>query len=167
MHAVGADERGAAHAGALLQLERDAVTVLREAGTAGAKVDGVGLLAAHCAREDLEQIGPVDGEIGKAVALDRCRAEIEELPGLAGIPQPDFLALRFARERFQLLAHTERVKNARPIRGELHARADFLELLRLLVDLDIEARAEQRERGGEAADAATGDEYAGHAGEYT
>ena len=117
--------------------------------------------------EHVEQVRTIDGEVGKTVALDGDRAEIEELPGLAGIPQPDFLALRLAGKRLQLLADAERIEHPRAVRGELHARADFLELRGLLVDLDINARAEQRERGGEPADAAPCDEYAWHSGEYT
>ena len=127
-------------------------------------MDRVGLFTPHRARQHVEQARPVHGEIGKAVALDRYRPEIEQLPGLAGVPQADFLALGLAGERLQDLTHTERVEHARAVRGELHAGADFLQLRRLLVDLDVDAALEQGQRRRESADAAAGDQNTGLAG---
>ena len=73
---------------------------------------------------------------------------------------PDFLALRLARERLQLVADAERVEHARAVRGELHAGADLLQLGGLLVHVDVDAVLEQRQRGGQPADAAPGDQNA-------
>ncbi len=152
MHAISANQRVALNSCAALQPQSDASIILLESGTTGTQVNRIRLLAPHGARQHVEQIRAVDGEIGKAVALDRDRPEVEELPRLAGIPQADFLALRLARERLQLLADAERVEHARAIGGKLHARADFLQLGRLLVDLDVDSVPEQREGGGETAD---------------
>jgi hypothetical protein len=40
--------------------------------------------------------------------------------------------------RLQRLAHAKGVEDARAVRAELQARADFLQLCGLLVDLDID-----------------------------
>src|SRR3954469_4547169 len=150
MHAVGADERIAAHHGAVLELQRHTLVVLREAAAARTESDRIGLGAAYCARQHVEEIGPVDREVRGAIALDRHRPEIEELPGLAGLPVADLLALRLAGERLQLLTDAERMQHPGPVRRELHARADFLQLGRLLVHLDIDAVPQERERRRQA-----------------
>src|SRR5436190_18092655 len=104
MHAVGADERIAAHHGAVLELQRHNLLVLREAAAARTEADRIGLGAAYCARQHVEEVGPVNREVRGAIALDRYRAKIEELPRLAGLPVADLLALRLAGQRLQLLA---------------------------------------------------------------
>src|SRR5262244_2988805 len=59
------------------------------------------------ARQHFEQVRAVDGEVRRAVALDRYRSEVEELPGLAGLPMADFLALRLAGQDLQRFADAE------------------------------------------------------------
>src|SRR4051812_11589155 len=105
-------------------------------------MDRIRLLAPHSTREHVEEIGAVNREIRKAVALDGYRAQIEELPRLAGIPEADFLALRLARKGLELLAYPERVEDPRAVGGELDARANFLQRIRLLVNVDIYAAPE-------------------------
>ncbi len=146
------------HASAVLQLQFHAPVLLRECQTFRVQVDGVALFAAHGVAEYAQEIGPVHREVGKAVAGDRFGAEIEQLPRLARAPQPHFLAGRLARQRFQRLADAERVEHARAVGAQLQAGADFAQLRCLLVDVDIEALVEQRERRREAADAAAGNE---------
>src|SRR5438309_7325473 len=103
-------------------------------------------------RQYAEQIGPLHGEVGIPVALDRDGAEIEQLPGLAGAPEPDFLAGRLAGKRFNLVADAQLMKHARAVRSELQSGAHFLQLRRLFVDVDVAAAPEQRERRREPAD---------------
>src|SRR5712692_5458358 len=121
-------------------------------------MEAVALLAAHGVAEHAQKIRPVHREVGKAVARDRFGAEIEQLPGLARAPQPHFLAGRLARQRLERLADAERVEHARAVGAQLQAGADFAQLRCLLVDVDIEALVEQRERRREATDAAARDE---------
>src|SRR3954463_1335113 len=121
MHAVGADERIAAHHGAVLELQRHTLFVLREAAAARTELDRIGLGAAYCARQHVEEIGAVDREVRGAIALDRDRAKIEELPGLAGLPVADLLALRLAGERLQLLAPARLMPPPRAVRLQLQA----------------------------------------------
>src|SRR2546430_2608371 len=78
-----------------------------------------------------EEIGPIHGEVGIPVALDRDGAEIEQLPGLAGTPEPDFLAGRLAGKQFKLVADAQLMKHARAVRSELQSGAHFLQLRRL------------------------------------
>jgi hypothetical protein len=59
----------------------------------------------------------------------------------------------------RLVADAEGVEGVEGIRAELDAGTDFTDLCRLFEDHDLEALAHQGECGGEAANAATGDEY--------
>src|ERR1700694_1353545 len=61
--------------------------------------EGGGLLPPHRIRQYGEQIRSIHGEIGIAVALDRDRAEIEQLPALAAVPEPNLLAGGLASQR--------------------------------------------------------------------
>ena len=56
------------------------------------------------------------------------------------------------------LEHAERMEGAVAVGADLHAGADLLEVGRLLVDVDVVAALEQRQRRGEPADAAAGDQ---------
>ena len=116
------------------------------------------LLAPYRIRQYTEEIGPIHGEVGIPVALDRDGAEIEQLPGLAGAPEPDFLAGRLAGKRLELLADAQLMEHARAVRSELQSGAHFRQLRRLFVDVDVAAAPEQRERRREPADAATGNQ---------
>src|SRR5690242_12830934 len=131
MHAVGADQCIASHRAAVLQLKSYARIVLRKTCAAGAEMDGIRPCPSNRAGQHFQQIWAVNSEIRKTVALDRRRPQIEELPGLARLPVPDFLALRFAGQCPQLVPHAEGVENASAVRSELHARADLLQLGRL------------------------------------
>src|SRR5205823_1823480 len=153
-------QRVTPYGGTVFELQRDALVLLREAAAARAKMQRVRLGAAQRADDHVEQIRAVDGEVRRAIALDGDRAEVEQLPGLAGLPMADFLALRLARQGLELLADAKRVEHARAVRRELHAGADFLQLRSLLVDIDVDAVLEQRQRGAQPADAAAGDQNA-------
>ena len=110
------------------------------------------------------QVAAVEHHVGKAVALDRDRAEIEQLPGLAGAPEPDFLAGDDDAERSSRFAEAERIEHARAVRADLHPGAELLQLRRLLIDIDAEALPDQRQRRGQSADAAACYEDTGVAG---
>src|SRR6266850_4862316 len=121
-------------------------------------MDGVRLFPPYGLGQHAEEIRPIHGEVGIPVALDRDGAEIEQLPGLAGAPEPDFLAGRLAGKQFKLVANAQLMKRARAVRSELQSGAHFLQLRRLLIDLDVAAAPEQRERRREPADAAAGNQ---------
>ena len=92
LHAVGADHDRRGNRLAVLELNGDGILVLRDAGALAVEVDRVGPLAADRVEQHRVQVAAVKHHVGKAVALDRDRAEIEQLPGLAGAPEPDLLA---------------------------------------------------------------------------
>ena len=87
------------------------------------------------------QIAAVKHEMRRAESLDAFVAKIEPVPGLAGAPVPQLAALRpnlhFSESRFQ----AERKQDASAVGADLDAGADFLELVRLLVDLRHRCRA--------------------------
>src|SRR5206468_11607849 len=141
-HAIRANQGIAAYGAVGFQLESDARVILREPGAARAEVDRIRFCTPNSPGKHVEQVWAVNGEVRKTVALDRSGPEIEQLPGLTGLPVADFLAQRFAGKRLELLADTERIKNACSIGGELDARADFLQLQRLFIDRDIDPRTQ-------------------------
>jgi hypothetical protein len=65
-------------------------------------VDGV--------QQQTMQVGAVDEQIRMAVTLDRCRAKIEQLPGIAGAPQPNLFAGRLARDRLRRRSDAELIR---------------------------------------------------------
>ncbi|MNL82534.1 hypothetical protein D3C87_2099350 [compost metagenome] len=85
----------------------------------------------------------MNGDVREAITLDRKRAEIEQLPGLPGVPQPDFLTVRLGGNGHDVFFEPEREENARAIGTDLDARADFLQFDCLFIDVDIETLAEQ------------------------
>ena len=121
------------------------------------EMNGAGLCLQHRLRDHAMQIAAMDGDVGKAVALDRFQAEVEQLPALPGIPQPDRLAGRQHLNLFQRLLEPERVKHAGAVGADLHAGAKLAQLGRLLVDIDVDAAANQRQRRRQPADAAADD----------
>jgi hypothetical protein len=106
------------------------------------------------------QVGAVHHEVGRAVARDRLGAEVEQLPGLAGVPQPDLLAGRLAPDLAQFFLKPETEQHPRAVRRDLHAGAELGEVRRLLVDLDVVAVAQQRQRGREPTNAGADDQDA-------
>ena len=60
----------------------------------------------------------------------------------------------------QRIFEPEREQHARAVRRNLHARAKLGELRRLLIDLDLVAVAQQRERGCQPADPRADDQDA-------
>ena len=93
----------------------------------------------------------------RAESLDAFVAKIEPVPGFAGAPVPQLAALRlnlnFSEGRFQ----AEGKKDAGAIRADLDAGANFLELVRLFVNLDINAALEQGQRRGQSTNAGADD----------
>ena len=89
--------------------------------------------------------------------LDRDRAEVEQLPGLAGAPEPDLLAGDDDALPLGRFAQAQRIEHAGAVGADLHASAKLLQLRRLLVHLHVDAVADQRERSRQAADPAADD----------
>jgi hypothetical protein len=153
MYPVRADQRVARDARSVVQPQFYPVSMLNKPQALASQMNRIGLVAPHRARKHVEQVWPVDREVRKAVPLDRHASEVEELPGLAGVPQADLLAGRLTRQRLQFLANAELVERARAVGADLQPGADFLELCSLLVDLDVAAPAQGRQSGGKPADA--------------
>src|SRR4029077_15756645 len=112
---------------------------LRKPDTFSVQVNGAGLGLQHRLRDYTVQIAAMDGDVGKAVARDRFQAEIEQLPGLPGVPQPDRFAGRQHLDLFQHFLQPERVQHAGTVGADLHAGAKLAQFRRLLVDVDVDA----------------------------
>src|SRR3954466_8592092 len=123
VYPVHADQHVAHDALAVRKMQRDAAAVILEAGTPRIKPDRIRLNRAPPVDQQAMQVGAVDHEIGRAIARDRLGAEVEQLPGLARIPEPDFLAGRLAPGVAQRGFEAERTQYARAVRRDLHARA--------------------------------------------
>jgi hypothetical protein len=157
MDAVGADH--------IRRLD-DAAVIERRFGVSGVgddrdaslvQRDGVGLERANRVGEEAMQIGAVQHEMRRAESLDAFVAEIEPVPGFAGAPVPQLAALRpnlhVGEGRFQ----AEGKQDASAIGADLDAGADFLELVRLFVNFNIDAALEQGKRRGQSTDAGADD----------
>jgi hypothetical protein len=167
MHPVGADQGMALDGLAALELKRHPTLVLRHAGCPPTKMDRVRLVGTHRIDQHLQKVGAEHGDVGKAVALDRLGAEIEQFPSPSSVPQTDLLAFGIARELPQRLQDTERVQGAGAVRADLNAGAEFLEFGRLLIDVDVMTAIKERQRRRHAADAAPGNEdVVGQAGTF-
>ena len=157
MNTVGADH--------IRRLD-DAAVIERRFGVSGVgddrdaslvQRDGVGLERANRVGEEAMQIGAVQHEMRRAESLDAFVAEIEPVPGFAGAPVPQLAALRpnlhVGEGRFQ----AEGKQDASAIGANLDAGADFLELVRLFVNFNIDAALEQGKRRGQPTDAGADD----------
>ena len=157
MDAIGADHVGRYDGTAALERrfrvsgvggDRDASLVQR---------DGVGLERANRIREEAVQIGAVKHEMRRAESLDALVAEIEPVPGFAGAPVPQLATLRPHLHPGERRLETEREQDARAVGADLDAGADFLEPIRLFVNLDVDATLEQGQRRGQSTDAGADD----------
>src|ERR1700722_2450480 len=157
MHAVGADHELCRHRRAGFETQFDVAGGLRKANAFAAQVNGAGLCLQHRLRNHTMQVAAMDGDVGESIALDRFQAEIEQLPALPGVPQPDRLAGRQHLDFLQRVLEPERVKHAGAVGADLYTSAELAQFRRLLVDIDLDAAANERQRGDEPADAAADD----------
>ena len=141
MHAIGADHELCRDRLAGFEAQFDVVGGLRKPNAFAAQVNGAGFCLQHRLRDHAVQIAAMDGDVGKAVALDRFQAEVEQLPALPGVPQPDRLAGRQHLDLLQRVLEPERMKHARAVGADLHAGAELAQFRRLLVDIDVDAAA--------------------------
>jgi hypothetical protein len=164
LHAVGTDERHAAVRLAALVEHRDAGGVLLDAldPRGREEADAAGLLRAL--EKAQVHVGAVDHGVGVAEA----GAE-----GLAGGDAADEALVDGVVHHHRLgidsagagaLAHAQRIEGGEGVGTELDAGADLADLGRLLEHVDVEAAAHQRQRGGQAADAAAGHEHGRESG---
>src|SRR5262249_14313484 len=165
MHSVGTDQRIALDDLTIFKRKCHLALTLRHADGTPAKMNCVGLAGAHRIDQHLQKVGAKHRDVGKAVAFDRLGAEIEQLPGPAGVPKAHLLAFGVAGELPQSLEDTVRVQGAVAVWADLDASAEFLGFGSLLVNIDIMAAIEERQRRRHAADTAPGDEdVMGHEG---
>ena len=111
--------------------------------------------AGKTGRDDRQQIGAMNGDVRRTVELFAQRIERRPLQGapvlpasLVGEEWADPLAVEPRSE-------AQPAQDAHCIRAHVDAAADLSKLGSLLVDVDLEAGLAQRQRSGEAADAAT------------
>src|SRR6056297_1474836 len=104
------------------------------------------------------QVAAMDHPVGRAEAADGIRAQIEQLPAFAGVPEPDLLARRLAHHGFECCAQPQLDQEAGAVRRDLDARAKLAQLLGLLEDPHPKAPAQKCQGRGEPADPASGDE---------
>jgi hypothetical protein len=112
----------------------------------------------HAVEQRLMHVGAMDHRVGVAEAGTERVAErnLGDRAGVGRVQHHHAVVEDGAAAR--LLADAERVEGGEGVRRELDAGADLADLGGLLEHLDREAAPRQGERGGEAADAAAGDE---------
>src|SRR4030095_12284818 len=99
VHAVGAHQNVSIYRAGVFELQRHAGFSLLKADALRTEVDRRAFLAVHRALQHAQKIRTIHGQIRVAVALDRDLAEVEELPGLARVPDADLLAFGLAGKR--------------------------------------------------------------------
>src|ERR1700716_3534365 len=90
----------------------------------------------------------------RAIELLALRVERRALQGAAVIPAPLMGATRPHSLAQEPLGESELEQNTRRVRAHVDAAADMGQRRRLLVNIDLEPGLSQRQRGGQAADAA-------------
>ena len=155
MHAIGAHQRSRCRHHPIVETHADAVGGLLEADELVAKANGAGPRLLDRVHEDPVQIAAMGHPVRGAVFFNGGLAEIEELPGLAGVIEPHLLALGYAGDVFDRLAQSQRDENARAIGAELQPRAEFPQLRRLLVDVHRKALLDEGQRRHEPADSSS------------
>src|SRR5580704_8186020 len=154
MYAVGADHDLGANRFAGLEMQFYVASRLRQPNAFLVEMNGAGLSLDQRLRNHAMQIAAMNRDVGKTVAFDRLQAEVEQLPALPGIPQPDRLARRQHLYLFQRVLEPERVENARAVGADLHAGAKLAQFRRLFVDIDVDAATGQSECGRQPANPA-------------
>ena len=104
------------------------------------------------------QISPVHHPIGRAEPRNRIFAQIEELPGLARVPETHLLGRRLADDRLEALLEAKFDQHARTVGRNLDAGAQILQFGRLFEHRHIDAALEQRQRRRKTADAGARDQ---------
>ncbi len=157
MHAIGADRELRLDRGPSSKRNSTHSSVCASRMHLWPRCIASGFLPHQRLRDHAMQIAAMHGDVRRAVARHRFQTEIEQLPALPGVPQPDRLAGRHDLHRFQRRLQPERMQDAGAVRADLHARAEFPQFRRLLIDFDIDAAAHQRQRRRQPADAAADD----------
>jgi len=151
---VSADQDVSRDVRAVLEPTLDAVALVVQPDQAVAEVNAFGREAR---RDDREQVGAVNSQMGRAVEFLAPRIERRALQRAAVMPAPLMCAERPHCLAVEPLAEAESIQDAYRVRRHIDTAADLGELGRLLIDLDVEAGLAQRHRGGEAAEAGADD----------
>ena len=151
MDAVGADQHVGLDRDAVLEARLDVVAAIGEADAAMREMHA--LLRQRLGQHGVE-IAAVE-HVGRRAEqrfglFDQPRARQRA----AVLPAPLVERRRPHADALELLAEPETDQEPRRVRTDHQAGADFGRLRRLLVDVNVVARLQQVERGGEAADAA-------------
>ena len=89
MQAVRTNDELGGNGLAGLEVQFDIIGRLREPDAFAVQMNRIGFDLQQRPRQHIMQIAAMNRDVRKAVALDRFHAELENLPGLPGIPQPD------------------------------------------------------------------------------
>ncbi|MNV47306.1 hypothetical protein D3C71_1391710 [compost metagenome] len=119
---------------------------------------GARLATLHGAQQQTMQIAPVHHEVWETVTCHAILAQVEQGPRLPGVPQPDALGVRLARDALEFLQQAQGGQHGGPVGTDLQASADFAEFRCLLVDRYVEASLHHGQARGEATDAGTNDQ---------
>jgi hypothetical protein len=142
-----------------LEAELHAVADVREAGQAVAQVQP---LSGERARQRGQQIGAVHLVVGKAEGVLHQTAQGGAQERAAVVPAALVPGLRGDARPREIPRQPESVQDPRGVRADLDAGAHLRQLAGPLVDVDVEAGLQQRQRGAQAADAAADDGDPGH-----
>ena len=153
MQPICTDDELCLHRLRIVEREFNAIVRLPHTDTFAAEVHEIGLFTHQRLRNDAVQVAAMDGDVRKAVACLGLGAEIEQLPGLPGVPKPDRLAGRQHLNLLQRRFQPKRMQNADAVGADLHTGPELAQLRRLFVNFDVDATPEERQRRRKTADA--------------
>jgi hypothetical protein len=155
MYAVRSDNKSRVDRIAVCESEVHVLIGLADMDTPFGQVDCIRLYVLDGFDKHIVQIAAVKQDMRRTITLVGRRPEVVPFPGLSGAPMANFLPQRANLNLSKRFFKTKGNKNARSICADLDSRSHLSEPRGLFIHLHIEAPFEQRQRGGQAADAAT------------
>src|ERR1051326_817793 len=156
MNAVGANQDVGGNARAVVEPGLDMVAVVAERQEAMPEMD---VLGRKPRGDHVQQIGAMDRDMRRAVEFFALRIERRTLQGAAVVPATLMRARGANALAQQPLAEAKADQHTGRVRPPIDAAADMGQRRRLLVKIRLEPGLAQRQRGGEAPNAATDDRY--------
>jgi hypothetical protein len=153
MDAIGADQHVSAHADAVVELDVDGSAAIAKSGEAMAAMHTLGR---NGGGQHRQHIGTMALMMREAECADHILAERRAQQRSPIVPPTLIPRDGPHAHTGEFIGETVAVQNARSVRADLDAGTDLAQGDRLLIDVDVEAGLQQRERGGEPADTAAG-----------
>ena len=158
-HAIGGHQHVAFHAVGGANGQRDGACGVREIRDRLVQIHVNALVAHGRTGQRAVQIRPVHGDIGRAVAFDRARAQRQLAQHLAGQRAAGLQLIRKGGDHLQLVAQAPVAQDAGDVRPQLNARAHLAERGGAFVQANFTTGPRAAQRRGQATNPAPCDQH--------